>query len=119
MMCRSGRAPLRWGFFVLEVKAGVEDDCRVFAVAHAERLGAREAAEGDLARRRLPGARMRLFPTEMPPPGAAVERRPAIMANPDDAKGCAAVRRHDRSGSFPPVPQAKSVPAATRSVRSA
>ena len=48
---------------------------------------------------------------------AAVERRPAIMANPDDAKGCAAVRRHDRSASFLPVVEAKSVPAATRSVR--
>src|SRR5438045_6697982 len=116
-MCRSGRARLGRVFLVLEVQAGVEDDCGVFAVAHAERLGARKASEGDLARRCLPGARMRLFPTEMPPPGAAVERRPAIMADPDDAKGCAAVRRHDRAASFLPVVEAKSVPAATRSVR--
>src|SRR5437763_3019000 len=103
MMCRSGRAPLRRGFFVLEVHARVEDDCGVFAVAHAERLGTGKASEGDLTRRCLPGARMRLFPAKMTPAGAAVERRPAIMANPDDAKGCDDVRRTDRNGYFPPL----------------
>src|SRR5437764_819354 len=46
-----------------------------------------------------------------------VDPRPAIMANPDDAKGCPAVPRHDRAASFLPVVEAKSVPAATRSVR--
>src|SRR5204862_7905998 len=105
------------GFSLRGVHPRVEDICRVFAVAQPERLGAREGGEAYPARRCLPGARRRLSPTQMPPPGAAVERRPAIMANPDDPKGCAAVRRHDRSASFLPVVEAKSVPAATHSVR--
>src|SRR5690606_33505212 len=37
-----------------DVDAGVEDDRLEFAIGHAQRLGAREAAQRDLARRSLP-----------------------------------------------------------------
>src|SRR5260221_8500628 len=48
-----------------QMHAGIEQDRGIGPVAHAERLGARETAQRDVARRCLPGARMRLFPTEM------------------------------------------------------
>ena len=70
--------------------AGVEQHRGVFAIADAERLGAREAGQRDLARRRLPGAGVRLLPAEMPPAGAGIERRPAVVA---DAESDAACRR--------------------------
>jgi hypothetical protein len=71
------------------VHTGVEQHGGVFAIGHAERFGAGKAGQRDLARRRFPGPRVRLFPAEMPPARAAIERRATIMT---DAK------RADSSG---------------------
>src|SRR5256885_9247653 len=77
--------------------AGVEQHGGIFAIGHAERLGAGEASERDLARRRLPGPRMRLFPAERPPTRAAIERRSAIVTDAKTGKSRAAICwRHDR-----------------------
>src|SRR5437870_3593063 len=84
--------------------AGVEQHGGVLAVAHAEGLGARETGQRDLARRRLPGARMRLLPTETAPIRAGIERRPVIVADAEGHKARAAVRRcHDRTSSLRPA----------------
>src|SRR5947199_284528 len=78
-------------------KAAIEQLRGVFAIGHAESLGTREPGERDLARRRLPGPRMRFFPAEMPPAGPPVERRAAIVTDAKSGKSRAAVcRRHDR-----------------------
>src|SRR5436305_1084917 len=93
--------------------AGVEERRGVLAVADAERFGARQAGQRDLARRRLPGAGVRLFPAEMPPPRTGVERRAAIMADAEAGKAQAAIGRHDRTGSSNlPVFDAQAMPAA-------
>ena len=52
---------------LLEPPAGIEQHGRIFAIADPQLLGARQTGQGDLARRCLPGARMRLFPAELPP----------------------------------------------------
>jgi hypothetical protein len=80
--------------------AGIEQHGGVFAVGHAEDLGARETGERDLARRRLPGAAVRLLPAEITPAGAGIERRPAIVTDAEGWKARVAVEeRHDRTGS--------------------
>ena len=47
--------------------AAVEDDRSIFPIGHAELLGAREARQRDLPRRRLPGALIGLGPTMVLP----------------------------------------------------
>src|SRR5437763_15370695 len=93
--------------------AGVEQHGGIFAIGHAERLGAGKAGERDLARRRLPGPRMRLLPAEMPPTRAAIERRSPIVTDAKTGKSRAAICwRHARGRLLSAAYQAKSVPAA-------
>src|SRR5690348_5577128 len=61
----------------------VEDDRGVFVIGHAEFLGTAEAAQGDLARRRLPRRLVGPLPAVMAPAPRrrVLQRRTAIMAN--------------------------------------
>jgi len=74
MKWRCGRAAAS------QMKPAVEQDGGVFAVAEALRLGAGEAGQRDLARRRLPHLGVRFAPAEKAPALLGIERRALIVA---------------------------------------
>ena len=60
----------------------VENDGRVLPIGHAELLGTREAREGDLPGRRLPGALMGFRPAIVLPANPQfLEGRTLVMAD--------------------------------------
>src|SRR5690349_819583 len=81
--------PRLWGALAMvqspsKKDAAVEDDRGVLAIAHPQRLGAGEAAQRDLARRRPPRGLVRPLPAVMGPAPRrelVLERRSVVMAD--------------------------------------